>query len=115
MATIRDWQNAAWILAEEKGFHEGRMGTDRDTTLLRLCLVHTEISEAAQEVKRHWKGEPSFEQKFVFGEELADAVIRLLDLAECVGVDLQSAIECKMEKNRGRPANYGTPKEHKGI
>ena len=46
-----------WADMEAKGFHAGR-GTSRDDTLVRLCLVHTEVSEAAQVVKRHWAGGP---------------------------------------------------------
>ena len=107
--TIRDAQRMAWEIAEEKGFHKDRSSTGRDDTLVRLCLIHTEISEAAQEVKRGWKGEPDARQREVFAEELADAMIRILELAECIGVDMGEAVFFKMEQNRKRPYRYGTP------
>lgn len=48
------WQMQQRIHAcmEEKGFHEGRTGNGRDDTLVRLCLIHTEVSEAADVVKK---------------------------------------------------------------
>ncbi len=109
MPTISELQKEAWELAEEKGFHGGNTGNFRDVTLLRLCLVHTEVSEAAQGVKRHWDGLPTNAQRTEFAEELANTVIRILDLAGCVGVDLEEAILHKMEANRKRPHMYGTP------
>lgn len=111
MNTIEMLQKHAWQVAEDKGFHVGRTES-RDDTIVRLALVGTEVSEAIQEVKRHWllTGPPSDESRNRFAEELADTAIRLLDLAECTGVDLQSAIIGKMEKNAGRPYLYGTAK-----
>lgn len=111
--TIRDAQEEAWNCAEAKGFHTNPVRADRNETLLRLCLVHTEISEAAQEVKRHWNGTPTPEQKMLFALELADAVIRILDLSGEVGVDLEGAVVAKMVKNRARPFMYNTPMEVK--
>ncbi len=106
--TIWDAQVNAWRMAEDKGFHRGR-GRSRDDTLVRLCLIHTEVSEAVQEVKRHWEGDGSPELVEQVGEELADVLIRVLDLAGCIGVDLQSAVEAKFKANSKRPHLYGTP------
>jgi len=113
--TIREAQREAWDIAEEKGFHAGRSASGRSDTLVRLCLVMTEVSEAAQEVKRNWwEGAPPSPSSIAkFGEELADTVIRLFDLAESVGVDLESAICQKMAKNLARPHKYGTAEEMK--
>ncbi len=109
--TIRGAQIEAWEIANIKGFHEGRTDAGRDDTLVRLMLVVTEVSEAAQGVKRNWgPGFRTEEQADEFGEELADAVIRIFDLATCVGVDLQGHIARKMAKNRERPHLYGTAK-----
>ena len=109
--SIRKAQFDAWKIAEDKGFHEGRTGAGRDDTLVRLCLVHTEVSEAAQEVKRHWDGGPTESQKAAFAEELADVLIRVFDVAQCVGVDLESAVAEKMAKNANRFRLYGTAKQ----
>lgn len=114
-------QIEAWDIAEEKGFHAGRTSS-RDDILVRLCLIHSEVSEAVQEVKRHWKdtvpqtdAECQEQQalRTKVTEELADILIRCGDLAECIGQDLQEAVVQKLAKNRGRPAGYGTPHEGK--
>lgn len=39
--------------------------------------------------------------------ELADAMIRIMDLAEYLGIDLADAIMVKADYNRGRPAMHG--------
>lgn len=115
--TIQEMQTESWQVAEEKGFHDDLKDTPlRTATLLRLMLVVTEVSEGAQEVKRHWQPDgPTPEQIDTFTEEMADAVIRIGDLCGTVGGDLQAAILAKMEKNRNRPQNYGTPKEEHAM
>jgi len=117
--TVSAMVDESWMIAEAKGFHDGR-GADRDDTLLRLCLVHTEVSEAAQIVKRKWpqsgvgqddKRVP-YHLREEFAEELADVLIRVGDLARCVGIDgyqLSRSILQKHEKNRNREHKYGTP------
>ena len=104
--TIADWQREAWTIAEDKGFHDG-LPCDRHGTLVRLCLIHTEISEAAQLVKRHGLGAMNAD----VGHELADTCIRLFELAYMLDIDLELAIETKMALNRKRPYKYGTPDE----
>lgn len=102
MPKFRDLQKQVWQTAEDKGFHK-TPDFDRCGTLVRLCLIHTEISEVAQEVKRHGMSVAGI------AEELADATIRLMDLAEGLGIDLESAIIKKNTKNQGREYLYGTP------
>jgi NTP pyrophosphatase (non-canonical NTP hydrolase) len=60
---------------------------------LEFCLLQGEIAEAFDAWR---KDRPDV------GEELADAAIYLLGLADMVGVDLQGEIEAKMIKNAGR-------------
>jgi NTP pyrophosphatase (non-canonical NTP hydrolase) len=109
---IRKAQKMAFDIAEEKGFHENRRGTGRDDALVRIALIHTEVSEAAQEIKRHWPelGLQSGESLNAVGEEMADIVIRVLDFCGCAGIDLERHVVEKMEKNRARPMHYGTAK-----
>lgn len=68
--------------------------------LARLALIGTEVSEAVEALR---KGASTGE----VGDELADIVIRTMDLAGFLGVDLESAIEEKMERNRQRPRMHG--------
>ena len=95
----------AWGIAEAKGFHEGKPA-DRETTLVRLCLLHSEVSEAVQEIKRH--GMEGTEDCL---RELADVVIRVGDLVGMLGATGRFPwILCDvMRANLARPDKYGTP------
>jgi NTP pyrophosphatase (non-canonical NTP hydrolase) len=104
-------QEEAWRIAEEKGFHVGRDDNSRDDTLIRLCLIHSEVSEAVDEVKKRWAPLTLDNARVRVAEELADVLIRCGDLAQCIGVDLQQAVVEKLKKNEKRPKGYGTPNE----
>lgn len=108
--SLREWVGNAM---SEKGFHDGRSMCGRDDTLVRLCLIHTEVSEAVQVVKRHGVEPDQHASRAMFEEEVADIFIRLFDLCWCVGVDIEVAVVAKMAKNMARPHKYGTPDEAK--
>lgn len=109
--TIADLVEDSWQVAEDHGFHSGRTNT-RDDTIVRLCLIHSEVSEAVQEVKRH--GVDSPEVLSDLSMELADILIRVGDLCGCLGLNLEGAVKTKMDANRLRPKFYGTPFQEKG-
>lgn len=100
----------AFCVAEDKGFHAGRTTDGRDDTLIRLGLIHTEVSEAMQEVKRH-----SVDNRATIGEELADILIRVGDLAVCLSIDLEAFVIAKIAKNKTRPHLFGTPQEKRAV
>ena len=66
-----------------------------------LCLVHSEISEA---MEGHRKGlmDDKLPHRSMFEVELADAVIRIFDIAGSYGLDLGGAIFEKDEYNAAR-------------
>ncbi|HEX9114714.1 MAG TPA: hypothetical protein VGA61_01490 [Anaerolineae bacterium] len=66
-----------------------------------LALIHTEVSEATDAYK---KGEPMDH----VGEELIDAVIRILHLVSALGLDADALFEAKMARNWQRPYKYNT-------
>lgn len=68
----------------------------------KLCLSHSEISEA---MEGHRKGlmDDKLPHRPMIEVELADAVIRIADLAGALGLDLGGAIAEKMAFNRVRP------------
>ena len=81
-------------------------------TLIALC--HSELSEALEEVRN---GHPINETYISESgklegvpSELADVVIRIMDLSEHYGIDLESAIIQKHEFNKSRSFKHGGKK-----
>jgi len=66
-----------------------------------LALIHCEVSEASDAYK---KGE-SVEK---VGEELTDAIIRILHLLSALDLDAEALFQHKMQVNWSRPHRYGT-------
>jgi NTP pyrophosphatase (non-canonical NTP hydrolase) len=66
-----------------------------------LALIHSEVSEAADAYK---KGKDYQE----VGEELIDAIIRILHLLSAMGLDAESLYQEKMARNWARPVKYNT-------
>ena len=97
--TIREMQREAHDCAVAKGWHE----TQRNP-LEMIALVHAELSEA---VEAYRVGNMASGVKGNFGEELADAVIRIGDMAEAMDIDLQAEVDAKMTYNWGRPYRHG--------
>lgn len=75
-----------WKWIEEMGWHN-------ITVLEKLALVASEVGEAVNECR----GEEPTNQ---FGEELADIILRVLDIAESHNINIQQEIFNKMSKNR---------------
>ncbi len=81
-------QNFQWV--EEMGWHN-------KTVLEALALVASEVGEAINECRQQ---EPSPE----VAEELADIVLRVLDIAHWQGIDMEKTILEKMDRNQSRGA-----------
>ena len=73
--------------------------SDGDLMLGKLMLVVTEVSEAAECVRDG--------DLVHFSEEIADVYIRLNDIVDALGIDIESEITKKMEKNEKRPPKHG--------
>lgn len=78
--------------------------------IVRLALVHAEVSEAVEEIR---DGRP-LNQIYMNGEkpegvpsELADIVIRVFDFCGRYDIDLEAAIKQKMAYNTTRPMRHG--------
>lgn len=107
-AALNVMAQAAWQTAEDKGFHASR--TEIGTA---LALIHSEITEALEVVRdgadlsETWY-RPKDLKPEGFGMELADAIIRIFDLAVDVGItDLGDRLVEKMNFNAGRPFMHG--------
>jgi NTP pyrophosphatase (non-canonical NTP hydrolase) len=64
-----------------------------------LCLVHAEVSEALEAYRN--KDDANFR------EELADVVIRVFDMAEGLGINIQEEVVKKHFFNIQRPYKHG--------
>lgn len=97
-------------IARDHGFHReetvtaadnGRPITDLREMACKLALIHSEASEALEELRK-----TPFDRD-AWGEELADIIIRVGDLAHISGVNLEKAVEDKIWKNRSREYQHG--------
>lgn len=122
MTTIRDLQRKVHQNSRDKGWwpsldeqtDEGNAGVpDTNEILAKLCLAHSELSEAVEAI-RSGDVEMRFETDKQGNDkpegavvEMADAVIRVLDLCEALGLDLQWAMIAKMRYNETRSFRHG--------
>ena len=106
-ATAASLDELAIVIHEtawNKGFYEGAPDTpievgDPSWRPAKLALVHSEVSEALEALRN---GDA---ENYV--EELADIIIRVLDLAEFDGLEIGHAVVQKMFKNMDRPRLHG--------
>lgn len=89
-------EDAGWwpddVLARTKEFEPRQIAT-------ALCLIHTEISEAMEAVRT--------DDRENFAEELADIIIRVLNLAGGLEVDIDGEVVAKMNANARREHRHG--------
>jgi len=113
--TTREWQEEIHTWAKGKGWWDQNdpevpMEADYHLLATKIALCHTELSEALEELRggrvEMYLGYEDNKPEG-FGVELADAVIRIFDLAEALGIDLDELMEAKMAYNRGRPHMLG--------
>lgn len=79
-------KNYLWV--EEMGWHN-------KTPLEALALVASEVGEAINECRHEKPSE-------AFGEELADIILRVLDIAHWQKIDMEKELALKMAKNEQR-------------
>lgn len=110
---LNDLSDLIYDIAEEKGFWDyedefGQLGI----VPVKLALIASEVSEALAVHRSIYDDEPvegvemSSLQEDDFGEELADILIRILDLASGLDLDIGSIVLDKIEKNKDRPRRH---------
>lgn len=104
MLDIKDFMKEVHTLARKKGWYDSSR-----SPLELLALIHSEISEAVECIRKNEspyfkspEGKPEGELA-----ELADAVIRIFDYCEYYDLDLESAIKAKHIYNKSRPYRHG--------
>ena len=92
----------------QKGFYDG-IEVDERFIGTQIALMHSELSEALEELRdgiapTHYRydGKPEG-----FTIELADCMIRIFDLCGVLGLDLEQALELKMDYNKKREYKHG--------
>ena len=77
-------------------------GRDRRNVPELLCLVHSELSEAMEGYRKNLKDD-KLPHREMFEVELADALIRIFDIAGSQNLDLAGAVLEKLAFNKVRP------------
>jgi len=120
MKTIKELQTAIHETAVKHGWWDDYPLTkdngELDTVTpiaAKLALIHSEVSEALEELRKdlppiYYELESSKPEGI--GIELADTVIRIMDLCGKLEIDLQDCIETKMAYNETRPWRHGGKK-----
>jgi NTP pyrophosphatase (non-canonical NTP hydrolase) len=92
--SIQEMCDLCHSIAKSKGFWDEKRNIGE-----ALMLVVTELAEG---MEAHRKQDDEN-----FREELADTFIRLFDLCGGLGIDVESEIMKKCEKNKTRPYKHG--------
>lgn len=88
-------------LSIEKGWWSGFDKSNELEIPARLCLIHSEISEAMESARKNLNDEHIDGRKGL-EVELADALIRICDLAGGLELDLAGAVRDKLLYNINR-------------
>lgn len=108
---IKEWQHVVYLNNVEHGFYDGEHTIDATYLSRNLMLIVGELAEAQEELRSgHTVSEVYYAESGKpegFGIELADAAIRILDLAEHCGMDLAALMAEKHRYNVGRPYKHG--------
>ena len=118
MKTLNEIADAVHALAWEKGWHTDGALYSEDAFVERACNnLHDEVSELHEAWRNNQLRAPCDKAAKMaeidipplscIEEELADIVIRVLDNARRLGVDIQSAIERKHKFNATRSHRHG--------
>lgn len=104
--SFRTVQRAVNETAHDRGWYE-----PAKTPVECIALIHSELSEAIEALRTPgWRNQISKKIGSPFidvEEEFADAIIRIMDLAEDMSLDVAGAIVAKAAYNKGRPIRHG--------
>ena len=116
--TIKELCKKAHNIAVEHGFWlinpNGSIVKRNIPELLMLCV--SELGEACEALRKNSRQIRSKDKKWAksdgwckdtFEDEIADTFIRLADMCQALGIDIEWQIQKKMEYNKTRPIRHG--------
>jgi NTP pyrophosphatase (non-canonical NTP hydrolase) len=97
------WTDLTAIPEQSNLARQARQGNRLGKALVaeKLCLIHSEVSEAMEGARKNLQDDKLPHRKMI-EVELADAVIRILDLCGALDLDIAGAIEEKRQYNAVR-------------
>lgn len=94
--TVNDWPNTA----SPQQYVETCLNEIKVLRLLAAtAMIHSEASEATEAVRNNDRAN--------FEEEIGDTIIRCLDVAHGLGIDIDRVVKAKLEKNKTRGFRHG--------
>lgn len=90
--------NLCFKLSDEAGWW---LNATPETPAVKIALIHSEVSEALEGLRKDLQDDHLPHRKMA-EVELADALIRIFDLAGHLGYDLGGALEEKLAYNQQR-------------
>ena len=106
MTTLNAYRDLCHEIAKSKGWYDGPGERNIGE---QLMLVVTEVAEAMEDL-RTGAMSLSYDENgkpIGFPIEIADVMIRIFDLAGYLRIDLEDAVETKMQYNHSRPYRHG--------
>jgi len=99
---ISSWQRFLYSYNRLAGWYSNLDGTNKERNVGEmLCLIHSEISEAMEGYRKNLQDD-KLPHRPMIEVELADAFIRICDLAGYLNLDLEGAVVEKFEYNKNR-------------
>jgi len=116
--SLREWSILCHKKSCEKGWHdEDDKMSEREMIACYLMNLHSEVSEAWEAFRKNQHNEPCDKADKMtkagiipltcLEEEFADIVIRTLEDAHALGINIESAVERKLAFNELRPHRHG--------
>jgi len=113
---LNEWRDRIHDLAKAKGWWEEDGSPLRDQIAKKLLMIHAEVSECAEDLRvphvhprtfsRVMDGQGNMKPEGM-PVELADVIIRCLDLCGALNIDIDRVVDMKHDYNISRPHRHG--------